>query len=51
MARASDGSAAVQFPLGEPMPLDLIARIVRYRVEENARRAQERAGRRSPERR
>jgi len=26
---------SVQFPIGEPMPLDLIAKIVAYRVKEN----------------
>lgn len=26
---------SVQFPLGQPIPYDLIARIVRFRVEEN----------------
>lgn len=30
---------ALQFPLDQPMPLDLIARIVRFRVEENRARA------------
>ncbi|NSL85941.1 iron chaperone [Chitinophaga solisilvae] len=31
------GKGSVQFPLDEPMPLDLIARIVQYRVEQNRR--------------
>ncbi len=30
------GKGSVQFPLDKPMPLDLIARIVRFRVEENS---------------
>ncbi len=30
---------AIQFPLSEPLPLDLIRRIVRFRAEENARLA------------
>ncbi|WP_438445024.1 iron chaperone [Gorillibacterium sp. sgz5001074] len=30
---------SVQFPLGEPVPYDLIRRIVRYRVEENRSKA------------
>ncbi len=30
---------AVQFPLSEPIPLDLISRIVRFRVNENVSRA------------
>lgn len=33
------GKGSVQFPLGQPMPTDLIRRIVGYRVEENARKA------------
>lgn len=36
---------SVQFPLDEPMPLALIARIVRFRVEEQSERA--RPGRRA----
>ncbi len=31
---------AVQFPLDEPIPLDLIGRIVKFRVEENLARAE-----------
>ena len=34
------GKGSVQFPIGEPMPLDLIARIVKFRVEENRNRKQ-----------
>jgi len=29
------GKGSVQFPLGEPLPADLIRRIVEFRVEEN----------------
>lgn len=29
------GKGSVQFPINEPMPLDLIARITKFRVEEN----------------
>jgi uncharacterized protein YdhG (YjbR/CyaY superfamily) len=32
---------SVQFPLGQPIPTDLIRRIVAFRVEENTRRASE----------
>jgi len=35
---------AVQFPIGEPLPLDLVDRIVRFRVAENLEKA--RAGKR-----
>ena len=31
------GKGSAQFPLGEPLPTDLIRRIVEYRVEENTR--------------
>ncbi len=33
------GKGSVQFPLGQPLPTDLIRRIVQFRVEENARTA------------
>jgi len=33
----------VQFPIGEPLPLELISRIVRFRVEENLKIAEEKA--------
>jgi uncharacterized protein YdhG (YjbR/CyaY superfamily) len=33
------GKGSVQFPLGRPLPTDLIRRIVEFRVEENARKA------------
>ena len=33
------GKGSVQFPLGQPLPSDLIRRIVEFRVGENARRA------------
>ncbi len=37
---AYEGSkGAVRFPIGEPLPMDLISRIVRYRVAENLRSA------------
>lgn len=29
------GKGSVQFPVDEPMPLDLISRIVKFRLEEN----------------
>jgi len=32
---------AVQFPIDKPLPLDLISRIVSFRVEENVRSAKE----------
>ncbi|THF72613.1 iron chaperone [Cohnella fermenti] len=37
---------SVQFPIGRPIPHELIARIVRYRVAENKERAAAKASRR-----
>jgi uncharacterized protein YdhG (YjbR/CyaY superfamily) len=33
------GKGSVQFPLNQPMPYDLITRIVAFRVEENSKKA------------
>jgi uncharacterized protein YdhG (YjbR/CyaY superfamily) len=33
------GKGSVQFPLDQPIPYDLIGRIVKFRVEENVRKA------------
>lgn len=33
------GKGSVQFPLDEPMPLDLVARMVKFRVAENEAKA------------
>ena len=50
LARYNGSKGAVRFPNSEPLPLDLITRIVRHRVAENrtraAARAQAKAGRR-----
>jgi uncharacterized protein YdhG (YjbR/CyaY superfamily) len=35
-----DAKGSVQFPLNQPMPLELIAKIVRFRVAENKKKAQ-----------
>lgn len=41
------GKGSIQFPLDQPIPYDLITRIVKFRVEENlARQAQHPYGRR-----
>lgn len=32
------GKGSVQFPIGQPMPLDLITRIVKFRVKEMAKK-------------
>jgi uncharacterized protein YdhG (YjbR/CyaY superfamily) len=36
LASYKHGKGSVQFPLDEPLPLDLIGRIVKFRVEENS---------------
>ena len=33
------GKGSVQFPLDQPLPLDLVSRIVKFRVEENLAKA------------
>ena len=33
------GKGSVQFPLSEPLPLDLITKIVKFRVAENGKKA------------
>lgn len=35
LARYKQGKGSVQFPLDKPLPLELIGRIVRFRVKEN----------------
>jgi uncharacterized protein YdhG (YjbR/CyaY superfamily) len=37
------GKGSIQFPLDEPIPYDLIGRIVRFRVQENLEKANARA--------
>jgi uncharacterized protein YdhG (YjbR/CyaY superfamily) len=36
LAGYNTSKGAIQFPLGKPIPLDLITRIVEFRVKENA---------------
>ena len=38
------GKGSVQFPLDKPMPLDLITKIVKYRVAENLKKAKIKKG-------
>jgi uncharacterized protein YdhG (YjbR/CyaY superfamily) len=40
LAQYKTGKGSVQFPLNKPMPLDLIAKIVQFRVNENNEKAQ-----------
>jgi uncharacterized protein YdhG (YjbR/CyaY superfamily) len=35
------GKGSVQFPISDPLPLDLITRIVRFRVEENRKKGKQ----------
>jgi uncharacterized protein YdhG (YjbR/CyaY superfamily) len=35
LSKYKQGKGSVQFPLAEPVPVDLIARIVAFRVEQN----------------
>lgn len=37
LAKYKQGKGSVRFPYGKPLPLDLIADIVLFRVEENSR--------------
>lgn len=39
LSKYKQGKGSVQFPLNEPMPLSLISRIVKFRVEENFSRS------------
>ena len=43
LARYESSTGAVRFPKREPLPLDLITRIVRYRVQENLAKASAKA--------
>jgi uncharacterized protein YdhG (YjbR/CyaY superfamily) len=38
LAPYKSGKGSVQFPLGQPLPADLIRRIVEFRVQQNTRR-------------
>jgi uncharacterized protein YdhG (YjbR/CyaY superfamily) len=38
LSKYKQGKGSVQFPLDKSMPLNLIGRIVKYRVEENSKR-------------
>lgn len=41
IARYQGAKDSIRFPLNEPMPLDLIRRIVEFRVAENLKKAEE----------
>ena len=40
LSKYKQGKGSVQFPIDAPMPLDLMARIVKFRVEENLNKKQ-----------
>lgn len=44
LAHYNQGKGSVQFPFDQPLPLELIARMVRYRVEEKHRAMQAKTG-------
>jgi uncharacterized protein YdhG (YjbR/CyaY superfamily) len=46
LAKYKSAKGSVQFPLDEPLPLQLIARIVAFRVGENSRKKAKKATRR-----
>ena len=46
IARYQGGKGSIRFPLDEPMPLDLITRIVKMRVAENLQKAESKSRRR-----
>ncbi len=46
LSRYEGSKGAIRFPIDQPLPLDLITRIVRFRVEENLARQQKKAARR-----
>lgn len=43
LAGYESSKGAVQFPIGEPLPLELVGRIVRFRVAQNLEKAQGKA--------
>jgi uncharacterized protein YdhG (YjbR/CyaY superfamily) len=45
IAGYASSKGAVQFPIAGPLPLELVSRIVRFRVAENLKRAEEKARR------
>ncbi len=46
LSRYRSTKGAVQFPLDQPMPLDLISKVTQFRVAENLRKAEEKARKR-----
>ena len=46
LAPYKSSKGAVQLPLDQPLPVDLITRVVQFRVDENLRKAAEKTGKR-----
>jgi uncharacterized protein YdhG (YjbR/CyaY superfamily) len=44
----SPSKGTLRFPLDRPMPLDLVAEVVRFRVQENLEKAAKKAAKKSP---
>lgn len=44
LAKYHTGKGSIQFPINEPMPLALITKIVKFRVEENLQKAASKKG-------
>lgn len=43
LAQYKGAKGSVQFPLDDPLPLDLVSKIVHFRVAENLKKAEEKA--------
>ncbi|RZJ68197.1 MAG: hypothetical protein EOO50_01910 [Flavobacterium sp.] len=43
LAKYKTGKGSIQFPIGEPMPVELIKKIVKYRVVENMAKAEKKS--------
>jgi uncharacterized protein YdhG (YjbR/CyaY superfamily) len=44
LARYKGGKGTVQFPIGKPIPFDLIFRMLKFRLEESAKKAVKKKG-------
>ena len=47
LAQYEAGKGSIRFPLDEPMPLDLITRVVHLRVAENLQKAEQKAAKKN----
>jgi uncharacterized protein YdhG (YjbR/CyaY superfamily) len=48
LASYKRGKGSIQFPMDEPLPLELIRKIVKFRVAENLRKAKEKLEKQAP---